>query len=74
MQRADGGLTASALSHEPQCLSLFNGKTHVINGLHVGHGLPEDAPDDREVHFQVFDLKERIIVTRAASHFPSIST
>ncbi len=54
----DGGLSAARFAHQPNGLTLANGKADVIHRLHPGHHLLQQAAADREILHQVFDLDQ----------------
>ena len=60
---AGGGLSASALAHQPQGLTFSDEKADIIHSLDVGHcSLEEDAGGYREVHLQVLDFKQEVLL------------
>ena len=54
----DGGFTTAGLTDQPQGLTLSKVEGNAVNSLDIGDLPPEQSPGDREVHFQVFNLKD----------------
>ena len=51
-----GGFTTTALTHEPQGLTLLYLETDIVNRFHIGDRLTKNTPGHREMHPKVSHL------------------
>ncbi|MPM20519.1 hypothetical protein SDC9_66949 [bioreactor metagenome] len=62
-QRAPrGGFSAAGFTHQGEGFLFINLKAHVLHGMHMAHGAPDDAALDGKIGPQVLNLQNRLLL------------